>query len=73
VADFLISTSKKPLEQLPNSQDAIKQGQAQKIAVSILGAGGQLHERFVFTVQVLDSATLRFDVLLCPGSAVLVQ
>lgn len=35
-------------------KDAIKQGKAQKVAISVLGAGGQVHERFVITLQIED-------------------
>ena len=43
-----------------NLQDAIKQGKAQRVAVSILDAGGQLHEKYVISVKVTSSAVAGF-------------
>lgn len=37
-------------------QEAIKQGKAQKVAISVLDVGGQVHERFVIAAQVSQSS-----------------
>ena len=43
-----------------NLQDAIKQGKAQRVAVSILDAGGQVHEKYVISVKVASLAVAGF-------------
>ena len=42
-----------------NLQDAIKQGKAQRVAVSILDAGGQVHEKYVISVKVISVVVAR--------------